>query len=222
MTPAIRPRRGRPTCSSRLCIGTWRRSRRSWGMAVRGAGMKHINHSKMAGALVVLAATLLGGPAWAQVDISGSWSARTHEDSWHRGPGPEVADYTGLPINEAARFMANTHDLAIWSQRGYQCRPHNVFYGLRGPAGNIRFSRHIDDANGQLIAYEMIGTFGGSVRRIWMDGRPHPPKFARHTWQGFSTGRWVGDMLVVNTTHIKKSYMQRNGVDMSDQSTITE
>ncbi len=28
-----------------------------------------------------------------------------------------------------------------------------------------------------------------------MDGRPHPPEWAADTWQGFSTGEWVGDML---------------------------
>src|SRR5438552_18450890 len=122
--------------------------------------MAHINHARTVSALALLAATLLGRPAWAQVDISGSWTARTHEDSWHRGPGPEVGDFTGLPINEAERFAADTFDLSLWSQRVLQCRPHPVFYGLRGPAGNIRFSRHIDDASGQLIAYEMIGTFG--------------------------------------------------------------
>ena len=30
-----------------------------------------------------------------------------------------------------------------------------------------------------------------------MDGRPHPPEYAAHTWQGFSTGRWEGNVLVV-------------------------
>ena len=36
-------------------------------------------------------------------------------------------------------------------------------------------------------------------REIWMDGRPHPPDFAAHTWQGFSTGEWDGNVLVVKT-----------------------
>ena len=190
--------------------------------------MKHITHARAAGALVLLAITLFGGPAFAQKDLSGSWTVRTHEDFWHRMAGPEIADYMGLPINDEARMHANTHDASIWSQRGYQCRPHGIFYGTRGPAGNIRLSRSVDDTDagtlgtGRLVAYDMLGTFGGSLRKIWMDGRPHPPAFARHTWQGFSTGRWVGDTLVVTTTHVKKGYMQRNGVDVSDQATATE
>ena len=36
-----------------------------------------------------------------------------------------------------------------------------------------------------------------------MDGRPHPPEYAPHTWMGFSTGKWEGDILTVYTTHIK-------------------
>ena len=36
-------------------------------------------------------------------------------------------------------------------------------------------------------------------RTIYMDGRPHPSENAPHTWQGFSTGEWEGDMLKVTT-----------------------
>ncbi len=39
---------------------------------------------------------------------------------------------------------------------------------------------------------------------------------------GFSTGRWQGDRLVVETTHIKNGWHRRNGVPMSDRATMTE
>ena len=55
------------------------------------------------------------------------------------------------------------------------------------------------------------------TRTIWMDGRPHPGPNAAHTWMGFSTGRWDGDMLVVETTHLKQGWVRRNGLPMSDQ-----
>ena len=55
-----------------------------------------------------------------------------------------------------------------------------------------------------------------------MDGRPHPPEHALHTWEGFSTGRWDGNTLVVTTTHLKESYLRRNGVKLTDQAKSTE
>ena len=55
-----------------------------------------------------------------------------------------------------------------------------------------------------------------------MDGRPHPPEWAPHTWQGFSTGKWEGDILTVYTTHIKPEWIRRNGVPNSEKSTMIE
>ena len=62
----------------------------------------------------------------------------------------------------------------------------------------------------------------GMERTIWMDGRPHPPAWANHSWQGFSTGVWEGNMLTVTTTHLKPNYTKRNGIPSSDQRYITE
>ena len=53
-----------------------------------------------------------------------------------------------------------------------------------------------------------------------MDGRPHPPENALHTWSGFSTGEWDGDVLVVTTTHLKESYERRNGLMRSDRAMV--
>ena len=57
---------------------------------------------------------------------------------------------------------------------------------------------------------------------MWMDGRPHPPDFAAHTWQGFSTGEWDNNVLVVKTTHLKAGWIRRNGLALSDRATMTE
>ena len=47
-------------------------------------------------------------------------------------------------------------------------------------------------------------------RTVYMDGRPHPKDGARTT-QGHSTGRWEGDVLVVDTTlfadHVLGNYV---------------
>lgn len=55
-----------------------------------------------------------------------------------------------------------------------------------------------------------------------MDGRPHPSPDAPHTWAGFSTGKWEGDMLTINTTHLKEYILRRNGVPHSDRTTMVE
>jgi len=48
---------------------------------------------------------VLGGacPAFAQVDLSGYWGNRPHEDNMARGPSLEVGEYEGYPVNAAAR-----------------------------------------------------------------------------------------------------------------------
>ena len=59
-------------------------------------------------------------------------------------------------------------------------------------------------------------------RPIFVDGRPHPPAWAPHSWSGFSTGEWVGHTLKVTTTHLKDGYLKRGGPQTSDMLTMTE
>ena len=159
-------------------------------------------------------------PAAAQYDLAGKWSASLHEDRPHRIPGPELGDYTGIPVNEAARLKARTWDASIHSLPEQQARPHPAQYSLRGPA-NFRFDEVIDPISYRVLAYTINGLWG-AVRTIWMDGRPHPSERALHTWTGFSTGEWVGRTLKVTTTHLKAGYIQRNGVPASELSRMTE
>ena len=73
-----------------------------------------------------------------------------------------------------------------------------------------------------LIAiHEYISTYE-QKRTIWMDGRPHPSPNAPHTWMGFSTGVWEGDMLTVTTTHIKQGWYRRENLPSSDEATTIE
>lgn len=175
---------------------------------------------KTNGPLLLVALSLMTCSAFAQVDLSGEWSNLTHEDVNHR-QSVEIGDYTGLPINEAARFKAESWDEAVLATHERQCIPHVVTYAMRGQPGNIRISKIDDPDTGQIIAYTIHGTYG-RPRTIWMDGRAHPSEYAPHTWSGFSTGKWEGNALVVTTTHIKMGWIMRNGVPTSDQATMTE
>ena len=65
--------------------------------------------------LVVLLGFAALGAVQAQRDLTGHWSQRFHEDLPERGAGPEIGDYTGMPINDAARLRADTWDAAKWT-----------------------------------------------------------------------------------------------------------
>jgi hypothetical protein len=180
----------------------------------------------LAGALACVVCVLVSVPAAAQVDFAGEWRARhTHEDQTDRMmPGPMLGDYTGLPLNDAGRLKARTWDASILAQPEQQAKPHPAQYSLRGGAGgpNLRITKLVDPISRDAVAYTIEGLYGGANRTIWLDGRPHPSKYAEHTFAGFSTGTWVGTSLQVTTTHMKTSFIQRNGAPVSARSTMTE
>ncbi|MCU1335832.1 MAG: hypothetical protein JWO19_1413, partial [Bryobacterales bacterium] len=60
--------------------------------------------------LLFALAVFLVVPAFAQLDLSGIWGPTFHEDNAERGPGPELVDFLGLPINAAARQWALSWD----------------------------------------------------------------------------------------------------------------
>ena len=160
-------------------------------------------------------------PMRAQVDFVGEWAPRFHEDQPERIPGPALGDYLGLPINDALRLRADSWDADLVSMPERQCNPHPSTYSFRGPA-NLRVSKEADPVTQDIVSYTIYGTFGRATRVIWMDGRPHPSQNAAHTWAGFSTGKWEGGILTVETTHLKAGYLRRNGVIHSDLATMTE
>src|SRR6202035_4062873 len=130
------------------------------------------------------AALVLCAPVFAQVDFSGSWSPLYHEDLPDRIPGPELGDYLGLPLNNAARLRADAYDAdRISVVPEYQCRPHGADYSMRGLA-NMRVSEEYDSAD-HLLAIHTRMSFQEQSRTVWMDGRPHPSELAAHTFQGF-------------------------------------
>ena len=161
-------------------------------------------------------------PALAQVDFSGNWAPLYHEDLPDRLPGPELGDYTGIPLNDAARLRADSYDadrLSVVSQ--YECRPHGADYSMRGLA-NMRVERVLDPLTQRAVAFRTRMGFQEMERTIWLDGRSHPSEYAPHTWQGFSTATWQDNMMNVYTTHLKESYLKRNGLPRSDKATFTE
>ncbi len=170
---------------------------------------------------VMLTLTLAPHPLFAQVGLSGDWGPRMHEDQPDRGPGPELGDYTGLPITDGARLAADSWDASRLTLREHQCKVHNSPYIFHGPL-QVRIWEEKDLRTQELTAIKMYISTYEQERTIWMDGRAHPPSFAPHTWQGFSTGRYDGDILTVYTTHIKQEWIRRNGIPNSEKSSMVE
>jgi hypothetical protein len=168
-----------------------------------------------------LAATLAAAPAFAQMDLSGEWQQKTHEDGPERGSGPDIGDYTGLPINAANRMRGDTWTSSKWEQFEHECEPHPADYAPRGP-GSIRIWADMDPSTMRVTRWHTEIMWMQPQRVIHMDGQPHPPAYAAHTWQGFSTGRWNGDMLEVDTDHLKEGWLRRNGLARSEKAHLKE
>ncbi len=148
-------------------------------------------------------------------DLTGGWAILIHEDFPERIPGPDIAEYAGVPLNAAARYRALSWDPAQLAMPEYQCRPHPSDYGNR--FSDLRVWREVDQASQRTTALQMRREWQAPERTIYLDGRARPSAHAQHTWQGFSLGEWDGNMLNVQTTHLKASYVRRNGVPRSDQ-----
>jgi glyoxylase-like metal-dependent hydrolase (beta-lactamase superfamily II) len=98
---------------------------------------------------------------------------------------------------------------------------HVAPYIYHGPLAQKITEENDKETQSVLAIKNNISTYE-QTRTIWMDGRPHPSPFAPHTFMGFSTGRWEGNVLTVRTTHLKQGWIRRNGVPESDQTTLYE
>jgi hypothetical protein len=176
--------------------------------------------SIMFAVLLLVCVFAASAPAFAQVDFTGEWAPRFYEDQPERVAGPELGDYLGLPITDAARMRADTWNAAIQTLPEWQCRPHSADYIWRGPS-NLHIRKEVDPVTREITAFH--AEWLRSVDNIYyLDGRPHPSPSAAHTWGGFATAKWEGNMLTVTVTHLKEGYVRRNGVPRSDLATVTE
>ena len=151
------------------------------------------------------------------VDLSGEWTPVREEDNTGN---TELGDWVGIPMNEAARLRAMAWVASVQTLPEWQCRPHAVSYISRGPS-QLRISKDVDPVSRQVAAWHMEW-LRSIDKPVYMDGRPHPSENAAHTWGGFSTGQWIGDMLKITTTHIKEEYLKRDGVFHSDRIKVNQ
>ncbi len=175
---------------------------------------------------IVLASALAFGQATPPaegtgIDISGSWSHGGHQDAGYQTAAGALVDYGGIPMNEAGRLYALAWDASRQTLRTEQCAGYTVPYAFYSP-GNYRYWEERDPHTQQLVAIHMYFQTSEVNRTIWMDGRSHPPAWAAHTFAGFSTGAWKGNVLNITTTHLKHGYVRGNGASQSDEAIVYE
>ena len=186
----------------------------------------HTNHRHALPGVAFAAAMLIAGvnaleaqlSQTAPTNIVGEWRLDNHErDTSSQAP---LGDYTGIPFNDAGRLRSDTTPESIWGTLEYQCRPHSAPHQWRG-LGGARILEEQDPLSREPSVYHF--QFMRSLDRpVFMDGRPHPPAWAPHSWTGFSTGEWIGNTLKITTTHLKDGFLRRGGPQTTDMYTMTE
>jgi hypothetical protein len=166
--------------------------------------------------VVMLLVTLWSHPALAQVELSGMWQTTPRNQD---GSGM-TGDTAGVPVSPSGRWRADSWSPEDFDVAEWVCRPHSFDYGLEGGLSRMRVWSEVDRATQRVIAWHAHANQEEQEITIWMDGRPHPPENTVHTWSGFSTGVWEGDVLVVTTTHVKEAYIRRTGLMRSDKTTV--
>lgn len=159
-------------------------------------------------------------PAFAQVDLNGSYSTRMYEDYIERGPGEFMGNFTGMPLSDEGRAKALLYTSNQPSTYERQCLPQSAGVFQYRPVGFRIWSELA--ADGSVLAWVIGGDNLRNDIRIWMDGRPHPSPNALHLAGGFAAGKWEGDTLTARLTHLKTAWIRRGvGIPASDDTTIT-
>ena len=156
----------------------------------------------------------------------GEWSAVRHSESprpsdpdpvdlsgqWRPLPGVDFRKYTMHLTPEAAEWHAGY--LMHYDQPNVRC----VSPGIVAMVAWGGYPFEILESDQRLtFLYE----FDGEVRRIYMDGR-EAANFQPHSNMGYSTARWEGANLVIETTHLARNVRDFGGEPISEQARMEE
>ena len=164
--------------------------------------------------------------AAAPFDLTGYWAAVVTRDWRFRMVVPPKGDYAGVPLNAAARKVADAWDPARDAATGEHCRSYGAANIMRVP-GRL----HITWQDDRTLKIE---TDAGTQTRVFSFAAALvPTPAAGGTWQGTSTAQWevlpglrgqaplTGSLKVV-TTNLKPGYLRTNGVPYGASTTLTE
>jgi hypothetical protein len=164
-------------------------------------------------------------PAWSK-DLPGYWESLITQDWRLRMVTPSKDDFIGIPLNAAAKRVADGWDPAKDEAAGQQCRS----YG----AGMIMVRPERVHINWQDDNTLRMDVDAGTQTRLFHFAGMVPTDF-QPSWQGYSKAAWVprrspgygplrpnGRYLEITTTHMLPGYMRQNGVPYSATAVVTE
>jgi hypothetical protein len=167
------------------------------------------------------------GPARevAPIDVTGQWVSIVTEDWRFRMVTPPKNDYPGLPLNDAARAVADQWDPAQVEAAGDACKAYGAGTIMRVPT---RLRIDWQDESTLRIRTDS----GEQTRLLHFDGSAPAPT-ADKTWQGTSVAEWelhrpnfrappVNGTLKAVTTGMREGFLRKNGVPYSENATVTE
>jgi len=162
------------------------------------------------------------------LDLTGQWVSVITEDWRWRMVTPPKGDTASLPLNAAARKVADAWDLAADKAGGALCKAFGPPALIRQP-GRVRIRWEND--NTLLLEYD-----AGTQARRFHFGPPRPA--GARSLQGHSQARWVrqpqnrgifgrggapqGGSLDVTTTNLTAGYLRPNGVPYSERTVVRE
>ena len=176
------------------------------------------------------------------IDLTGNWVSIVTEDWRFRMVTPPPKDYSSVPLNGAARAIADKWDPVKDEADGNACKSYGAANIMRVP-GRLRISWQDD------TTLKIETDAGQQTRVLHFTGTPS----GEPSWQGYSQASWElaggafggagrgggggggrggpgaggpppprGGSLKVVTTRLKESYLRKNGIPVSENAVVTE
>jgi len=148
----------------------------------------------------------------------------TRSEPARRGPAPLIAAFFELSSMVPGGLPYQPWAKALKDQRTKDNAKDNPDTRCL-PLGNMQLHLHpeprkiIQSKNEIVILYEG----NGGVRQIFTDGRALPKGDPQPWWFGYSTGKWDGETLVVQTAGFRDGgWLDVNGSPLTDAGKMTE
>jgi len=158
-------------------------------------------------------------------DLSGLWIMQPNRNATLNFPGcePTAEEFgnIGATLKEGMPYRPWAADL-VKTRRAEQRLHDPLSYCL--PIGPVRLHtwstpRKLVQTPGLLV---VLNELNASYRQIFTDGRPLPV-YPNPSWNGYSSGKWEGDTLVVETSGFRDGlWLDSLGNPMTDAAKMTE